>query len=152
MSISVLFPLRDDPDCLSRQAGSDQRKNRWISINLIVNSLLSGSFLIKFSSLSAPTKIEELTAGSDEKTQRSPAGNRIQGLVKSIRTLYTRGEFSFFSQLQCERTRALLGHGCRQVRSPDISPLQCQKAKINYFFTRILSAKFCRCANGRFWR
>ena len=25
--------------------------------------------LIKFSSLSAPTKIEELTAGSDEKTQ-----------------------------------------------------------------------------------
>ena len=41
----------------------------------VVNSLLSGSFLIKFSSLSAPTKIEELTAGSDEKTQRSPAGN-----------------------------------------------------------------------------
>ena len=33
---------------------------------------------IKFSSLSAPTKIEELTAGSDEKTQRSPAGNRTQ--------------------------------------------------------------------------
>ena len=30
---------------------------------------------VKFSSLSAPTKIEELTAGSDEKTQRSPAGN-----------------------------------------------------------------------------
>ena len=28
----------------------------------IVNSLLSGSFLIKFSSLQAPTKIEELTA------------------------------------------------------------------------------------------
>ena len=40
----------------------------------IVNSLLSGSFLIKFSSLSATTKIEELTAGSDEKTQRSPPG------------------------------------------------------------------------------
>ena len=36
-----------------------------------VNSLLSGSFLIKLSSLSAPTKIEELTAGSDEKTQLS---------------------------------------------------------------------------------
>ena len=33
---------------------------------LTVNSLLSGSFLIN-SSLSAPTKIEELTAGSDEK-------------------------------------------------------------------------------------
>ena len=32
--------------------------------------------LIKFSSLSAPTKIEELTVGSDEKTKRSPAGNR----------------------------------------------------------------------------
>ena len=52
-----------------------------------VNSLLSGSFLIKFSSLSAPTKIEELTAGSDEKTQRSPAGNRTQGLANSCRTL-----------------------------------------------------------------
>ena len=38
---------------------------------------LVGKFLSKFSSLSAPTKIEELTAGSDEKkTQRSPAGNR----------------------------------------------------------------------------
>ena len=35
--------------------------------SLIVNSLLSGSFLIKFSSLSAPTKTEGLTAGSDEK-------------------------------------------------------------------------------------
>ena len=42
---------------------------------------------IKFSSLSAPTKIEELTAGSDEKTQRSPAGNRTQGLANSSRTL-----------------------------------------------------------------
>ena len=29
---------------------------------------MSGSFLIKFSALSAPTKIEELTARSDEKT------------------------------------------------------------------------------------
>ena len=37
---------------------------------------LVGIIPIKFSSLSAPTKIEELTAGSDEKTQRSPAGNR----------------------------------------------------------------------------
>ena len=54
-----------------------------------VNSLLSGSFLIKFSSLSAPTKIEELAAGSDEKTQRSPAGSRTQGLANSSRTLYT---------------------------------------------------------------
>ena len=35
---------------------------------------LSVTILIKFSSLSAPTKIEELTIGSDEKTQRSPAG------------------------------------------------------------------------------
>ena len=33
---------------------------------------LVGIIPIKFSSLSAPTKIEELTAGSDEKTQRSP--------------------------------------------------------------------------------
>ena len=42
---------------------------------------LVGKFLIKFSSLSAPTKIEELTAGSYEKTQRSPAGNRTQDLA-----------------------------------------------------------------------
>ena len=48
---------------------------------------LVGIILIKFSSLSAPTKIEELTAGSDEKTQRSPAGNRTQGLANSSRTL-----------------------------------------------------------------
>ena len=34
---------------------------------------LVGIIPIKFSSLSAPTKIEELTAGSDEKTQRSCA-------------------------------------------------------------------------------
>ena len=40
---------------------------QWFTV--LVNSLLSGSFLIKFSSLSAPTKIEELTAGSDEKAQ-----------------------------------------------------------------------------------
>ena len=52
----------------------------------LINSLLSGSFLIKFSPLSAPTKIEELTAGSDEKTQRSPAGNRTQGIANSSRT------------------------------------------------------------------
>ena len=51
---------------------------------------LVGIIPIKFSSLSAPTlatKIEELTAGSDEKTQRSPAGNRTQGLANSSRTL-----------------------------------------------------------------
>ena len=30
------------------------------------------NFTFEFSSLSAPTKIEELTAGSDEKTQRRP--------------------------------------------------------------------------------
>ena len=43
--------------------------------------------LIKFSSLSALTKIEELTAGSDEKTQRSSAGNWTQGLENCSRTL-----------------------------------------------------------------
>ena len=37
------------------------------SFKELVNSLLSGSFLTKFSSLSAPTKIEKLTAGPDEK-------------------------------------------------------------------------------------
>ena len=31
-------------------------------------------YLIKFSSLSAPTKIEELTAGSDEKPSAAPPG------------------------------------------------------------------------------
>ena len=41
----------------------------------IVNSLLSGSFLIN-SSLSAPTKIEELTAGSDEKNTAQPHSSR----------------------------------------------------------------------------
>ena len=54
----------------------------------IVNSLLSGSFLIKFSSLSARTKTEELTAGSDEKAQRSPAGDRTRGLANFSRTLW----------------------------------------------------------------
>ena len=43
------------------------------TMNAFVNSLLSGSILIIFSSLLAPTKIEELTAGSDDKTQLSPA-------------------------------------------------------------------------------
>ena len=62
----------------------------------------------KFSSLSTPTKIEELTAGSDKNTQRSPAGNRTQGLANSSRTLYplsneatteTVCEFSTFTKL-----------------------------------------------------
>ena len=38
---------------------------------------LVGIIPIKFSSLSAPTKIEELTAGSDEKTRRSPVFFRL---------------------------------------------------------------------------
>ena len=45
------------------------------------------TFFLINSSLSAPTKIEELTAGSEEKTQRSPAGNRTQDLANSSRTL-----------------------------------------------------------------
>ena len=62
-----------------------------------VNSLLSGSFPIKFSSLSAPTKIEELTARSDEKTQRSPVGNRTQGLsANSSRTFFVWSDCQFF--------------------------------------------------------
>ena len=40
-----------------------------------------GPALIKFSFLSAPKKVGELEAGSDEKTQRSPAGNRTHGLA-----------------------------------------------------------------------
>ena len=39
---------------------------------------------IKFSSLSAPTKIEELTAGSDEKTQRIFVGvEREENLIRN---------------------------------------------------------------------
>ena len=46
------------------------------------------SFFLINSSLSAPTKIEELTAGSDEKnTAQPPAGNRTQDLANSSRTL-----------------------------------------------------------------
>ena len=44
-------------------------------------SLLATFFLTKFSSPSPPTKIKELTAGSDEKTQRSPAGSRTKVLL-----------------------------------------------------------------------
>ena len=44
-----------------------QKSTKNLTRDAIVNSLLSGSFLIKFSSLSAPTEIEELTVGSDEK-------------------------------------------------------------------------------------
>ena len=51
------------------------------------SSLLSGSFLIKFSYLWVSTKIEELTARSDERTQRSPTGDRIQRRVNPCRTL-----------------------------------------------------------------
>ena len=40
------------------------------SKNKIMKEIKEKRILIKFSSLSAPTKIEELTAGSDEKTQR----------------------------------------------------------------------------------
>ena len=45
---------------------------------------LVGKFLIKFYSLSAPTKIEELTAGSDEKTQRSPRRESNPGSLRIL--------------------------------------------------------------------
>ena len=73
---------------------------RWISIHSIVNSLLSGLFLIKFSSLSAPTRIEELTAGSDEKhsaaesrkfTRSSRCGFVAQWLERATRIRKTLG-------------------------------------------------------------
>ena len=41
-----------------------------------------GPFLIKFSFLSTPTKIEELTAGSDEKTQCSPSSSIFVGVER----------------------------------------------------------------------
>ena len=52
-----------------------------------ISAIVQNMERLKFSSLSAPTKIEELTAGSDEKTQRSPAGNRTQDLANSSHTL-----------------------------------------------------------------
>ena len=58
-------------------------------INSFVDVLLSGSSLIKFSSLSAPTKTEELTAGSDEKTQRR--GFVAQWLERATRIRKTLG-------------------------------------------------------------
>ena len=48
---------------------SNDMKPIWLPKNLMTCSL-------KFSSLSAPTKIEELTVGSDEKTQRSRGWKR----------------------------------------------------------------------------
>ena len=57
-----------------------------------VNALLLGSFLIKFSSRSAPTKIDELTAGSDEKHSAAPPG--IEPRV--LRILVTRSNRGFF--------------------------------------------------------
>ena len=50
----------------------------------VVNSFLSGSFLIKFSSLSAPTKIEELTAGSDERNTAQPSRKSNRKTLGSI--------------------------------------------------------------------
>ena len=49
----------------------------------IESSLLSGSLPIKFSSLS-PTKIEQLTTGSGEKTQCSPAGVRSPAGLRCV--------------------------------------------------------------------
>ena len=71
------IPEREPLKASSEQLKETQRKEetlqpawRWANgdgpqkenVTFFVNSLLSGSFLIKFSSLSAPTKIEELTA------------------------------------------------------------------------------------------
>ena len=54
-------------------SGKGSKLKSQLSFFSCKGSLLSGSFLIN-SSLSAPTKTEKLTAGWDEKTQRSPAG------------------------------------------------------------------------------
>ena len=48
---------------------------------------LVGIIPIKFSSLSAPTKIEELTAGSDEKTQRSLGFDSRRGCAVFFRLI-----------------------------------------------------------------
>ena len=56
------------------------------SAGSIKSSPVLGSFLIKFAPLS-PTIIEEVTAGSDEKTQRSPTGDQTRVLPIPSRTL-----------------------------------------------------------------
>ena len=77
------FGLRGPRQC-SADTGADTWKKQalyhmpgWLTLAEQVQTP------IKFSSLSARTKKEELTAGSDEKTQRSPAGNQTQGLANS---------------------------------------------------------------------
>ena len=66
--------------------------------------------MIKFSSLSAPAKIEELTTGSDEKTQRSPAvpavsssifvgAKREENLIRNVpdKSEFTKSQYRFLS-------------------------------------------------------
>ena len=69
---------------------ADKSRSIPASPEMLWHTIHKRLLIIKFSPLSAPTKIEELTARSDEKTQRSPAGNRTQGLANSSRTLYPR--------------------------------------------------------------
>ena len=54
---------------------------------LIHCELNSFAFNQLFSFSSDKDKLKELTAGSDEKTQRSPAGNRTQDRANSRHTL-----------------------------------------------------------------
>ena len=42
--------------------------------------------------------------------------------------------------------------GRRRQGSPDFFPVAAPKSTINSFFARILSAAFCRSANGHFWQ
>ena len=74
-------------DWSCREEGRSVLEHWALRIDPLAGFINSCSFQIKFSSLSTPTKIEKLTAGSDEKTQRSPAGNRTQDLANSSRTL-----------------------------------------------------------------
>ena len=132
-------------DCVSLLKHHRCGKPHWNIVWGFVNSLLSGSFLIKFSSLSAPTKIEELTAGSDE--------NVAQWLERATRIRKTLGSipggaalFFFFSSdpavsssifVGAERVDNLIVWGLFRVH--DIMKVICYmtsgvKAAIPFFF------------------
>ena len=88
--------------------------------------------IIKFSTLSAPTKIEELTAGSDEKTQRSPAANRTQAerVENLIRNDPDKSEFTIKNVMFCETLAPALPSAMYVVKNvvrtqPEVKNIQC---------------------------
>ena len=63
------------------------------------------------SSLLAPTKIEELTTGSDQKTQRSLAGNRTQGLASHF--IFISFHFIYLNRIVEKYTVLIRLRSCR---------------------------------------